>query len=140
MRTILLEFKGFYLEPGIKRFPEGSGIYCVYASARHISSESGKSTVSIKKLLYIGEADDMKNEIMENEERKKWQEALAGHQILCFNYASIRAEDGRSRARAALLYKYLPLLNKQENKSFNYGETEVLTSGENIYLGNFILK
>jgi len=140
MRTISLEFKGFYLEPGIKRFPEGSGIYCVYASVRHVNSESGKSTVSIKKLLYIGEADDMKNEIPELGKKLKWREALGGHQLLCFNYASIEAENNRSRARAALIYRYQPLLNPQGKKSFNYGETEVLTSGKEGNMGDFVLK
>jgi len=51
-KSYSLEFDGYWREPNASGLPPKSGIYCVYACVHN----ADRKTVSLKRLLYIGEA------------------------------------------------------------------------------------
>lgn len=52
MKKINLDFDGYWREINKNSIPSKSGVYCVYSCVYNSSNK----TVSLKKLLYIGES------------------------------------------------------------------------------------
>jgi len=50
-QTFSIEFDGYWRERNKGGIPKESGVYCVYSCVHNVSEK----TVSIKKLIYIGE-------------------------------------------------------------------------------------
>ena len=69
MKTINLDFDGYWREINKDGVPSQSGIYCVYSCT--YNSNNGK--VSIKKLLYIGESTDVHNRIANHDRLDDWK-------------------------------------------------------------------
>jgi hypothetical protein len=51
-KAYTLDFDGYWREPNVSDLPKQSGIYGVYAC----TFDTAEKTVSVKRLLYIGEA------------------------------------------------------------------------------------
>lgn len=128
--TYNLDFDGYWREPNIGGLPAKSGIYCVYGC----TYDAGKGTVSIKKLIYIGEADDVQDRVAGHEKWREWKGELGLGQQLCFNAALISPRGARERAEAAMIFKHKPPCNTDFVNSFPFDETTVRTSGRNALL------
>lgn len=128
-KKIYLCFDGYWLEDDLGGTPEQSGIYCVYSCTYNQSS----NTVSIKRLLYIGESGDVRGRLSNHERLPDWKRALQFGERLCFAAAKVSPID-RERAEAALIFRCQPPLNNEHTRHFIYEDTEIVTSNKNYKL------
>jgi len=119
-----LNFKGYWLESHIDSIPSDPGIYCVYAC----SFNKQTKTIIINKLIYIGEADDVNQRIINHEKWPDWRKELDFGEELCFSYAHIESTY-RERVEAALIFKHRSPLNDVYKDSFPFDRTTILISG-----------
>lgn len=104
--TYPLNFQGYYTKSA--DLPDYSGIYCIYACTHDVHAR----TVSIRKLLYIGESEDIHDRVSNHERRKDWESKLRNGEVLCFNVAPISPEDDRKHAEVAMIYYHKPPCNR----------------------------
>ena len=132
-KSYTLDFKGYRREEKWKGLPAISGIYCVYA-CRY---DPDKKTVSIKRLLYIGEAVNVGKRVPEEPEERRdvWAEELRRGEELCVSRAEVGSGD-RKRGEAALIYRHKPPCNTKYVDYFPFDKTTVTTSGCNARLSN----
>ena len=129
IKTIELEFKGYLIDETKNGIKAVSGVYCVYSCV--YNKDEGK--VSINKLLYIGESENVRERIVYHDRLDDWNDSLKAGQILCYSYAEVGKID-RERAEAALIFEMQPTFNTEHTKEFIYNDTEIITSGANKFL------
>ncbi len=127
--TYNLAFKGYWRAVNKGGIPAESGIYCVYACTYNQS----ENTVSLRKLIYIGESDDVKARIADHEKWDDWESHLMAGETLCFSFAPI-GDAGRVRAECAMINYHSPPENIECVNSFPYDTTRITTSGKNHLL------
>lgn len=130
-RSYSLTFDGYYLASG--GLPANSGIYCVYACTHNGPAQ----TVRIRRLLYIGEAVNVRSRVDGHERRLDWERKLQRGEVLCFSAALIAPASDRQRAEAAMIHHHKPLLNVGYMHSFPYDQTTILTGGDNALLSPY---
>ena len=140
-RPFELSYRGFWelgstfyilIEDSI---PNCSGIYSVYACKR----ERANVIRSSLRLIYIGEADHVRDRIQNHDKRTKWEECLESGEGLCIAVADFPwVEDNRKSVEAALIYKHpeLPLINEKHRESYDGPDISVETEGMNDGLKN----
>jgi excinuclease UvrABC nuclease subunit len=128
-QTFAIEFDGYWRESKKSGIPSKSGIYCVYACAY----DSEKNTVSIKRLIYIGESADVKDRIANHEKTSAWEKHLKSGEELCFSFGGV-ATTSRVRCEAAMVYKHKPPVNTEYVDSFPFDQTTISLSGETALL------
>ncbi len=135
MKTINLEFNGYFLKEGLQDLPNKSGVYCVYPCFPFTENNDA----SINRLLYIGESQDLNHRLNNHEKIDDWKKALKTGAVLCFTYALVKDED-RERTEAALIYKHKPRLNTDNKDTFNYQPTRIISSGKiNSLIEDFVV-
>ena len=137
MKTIKLQFDGYWLEEAKSGIPKESGVYCVYSCKHNLSMEekrrSARGTVTIDRLLYIGESADVRSRIANHDRLDDWMDSLIKGQTLCYSFASVAPAE-RERAEAALIFEMQPPFNSEHTKEFIYNDTEIETEGKNVLL------
>lgn len=124
-KTINLSFdSGYYREPNISGLPAASGIYCVYAC----TYDAEAKTVDVKRLLYIGEAANVKERVDGHEGWAAWKKQLASGQVVCLSAAKISTD--RERAEAAMIFQHQPPCNTSNKDSFGFDTTTINVSGK----------
>lgn len=124
VKTIELNFDGYWPESRIKGIPNNSGVYLVYRC-----TESEKK-VSIKKLIYIGESNKVQARIVDHEKKAEcWDKKLQSSEVLCFSFVPIDNSD-RGRVEAALIFKHKPDCNDKYVDDFPFDQTTVNSTGE----------
>lgn len=129
MKTIYLEFKGYWRENNKESIPKQSGIYCVYTCKYNVES----NTVSIHKLLYIGESTNVNVRIQNHNRLSDWTKQLRRGEELCYSFAPIASED-RERGEAALIFIHQPPMNEEHKNHFVYNDTKMILSGKIKFL------
>ena len=129
-KSYSLAYQGYWREANAKSIPAQSGVYSVYA-CRYSRPDD---TVSIRELIYIGEAQNVRNRVSRHEKLPIWRLHLAAGEELCFNFASIVAD--RARVEAALIHRHKPPQNTEYVRTFPYETTAVSTSGRNRFLAS----
>ncbi|MBI1788113.1 MAG: GIY-YIG nuclease family protein [Acidobacteria bacterium] len=132
-KTYTLNFDGYWRAPNISGLPANSGIYCAY-TCRHNRQEN---TVSIRKLLYIGEAANVRDRVSGHERWEDWKRHLLPGEELCFNAALIAPDSDRQRAEAAMIFHHKPPCNVEYVHVFPYDQTTISTSGRNALLDGY---
>ncbi len=125
-QTMQLDFGGYWLKT--TSLPAASGIYCVYACV------DKPETVSIDKLLYIGESGDMRDRVTKHNLLETWKKQLTAGQVLCFSAAQVATNTTRKRAEAALIFKHKPPVNDEYTNSFPFDTTTINASGRTAKL------
>lgn len=67
-QSYAIEFDGYWREPNKGSIPAKSGIYCVYSCLYDASAK----TVDLKKLIYIGESDNVNERVANHEKLADW--------------------------------------------------------------------
>lgn len=129
MKTISLNFKGYWLEDKKLSVPEGSGVYCVYAGTYHAETDR----VSLRELIYVGESSDVRARLENHERLNDWKRRLRIGETLCYTVATVNASD-RERAEAAVIYRHKPPCNVEYINRFPFENTYIETSGSNRFL------
>ena len=127
-KSYSLNYDGYWREPSISGIPANSGIYTVYSCHHNIA----EGTVSIRKLIYIGESMNAKDRILKHERWSDWRRYLQPGEELCFNFSPIIHD--RERVEAALINEHKPPANHQHVNDFPYPQTTVSTAGRNALL------
>lgn len=129
MKTIPLEFNGYWLDANKSSVPARSGVYCVYASTYHRNTDS----VSIRALIYVGESEDVRSRLANHERLDDWKKLLKAGETLCYSVAGIASSD-RVRAEAAVIYKHKPPCNAEYVNQFPFDTTTMEISGTHRFL------
>lgn len=129
-KTYTLDFEGYWRAPNIGGLPANSGIYCVYVCTYN----SHNKTVSLRRLLYIGEAANVRSRVAEHGRWKDWERKLKLGEELCFNAALISPASDRERAEAAMINQHKPPCNVEYVNSFPFDQTAIRTMGKNTLL------
>jgi excinuclease UvrABC nuclease subunit len=132
-KTISLEFDGYWREENKAGVPDKSGVYLVYVCEYNESER----TVTLNKLIYIGEAADVRERIDTHEKWSDWREYLVKGSEICFSFAPVSSPD-RERAEAALIYHHKPACNDEYKDEFPFEDTSVKSSGSCILLSGDI--
>ncbi len=124
-KTISLKFDGYWLNKG--GVPARAGIYLVYV-CRYKKPED---TVTLDKLIYIGEARDVRDRIKDHEKWPEWNEYVPKGSEICFSFAGVTSTD-RERAEAALINYHSPPCNKDDKYfiHFPFEDTTVKSTGK----------
>ena len=93
-----IDFDGYWREPNKKGVSSKSGIYCVYACTHN----SKENTVNIRKLIYIGESDNVGARIADHEKQSDWESHLKSGEQLCYSFGPVNGTS-RDRCEAALI-------------------------------------
>ena len=125
VQTFVIEFDGYWNEPNKGGFPAMSGVYCVYSCVHNVINK----TVSLKKLIYIGESNDVNDRISSHEKLPDWKNHLNSREELCYSFAGI-AGTNRAKCEAAMIFKHKPPENTEYVKSFPFDQTTMNLSGK----------
>ena len=129
MKTIFLNFKGYWLDEHKVSAPMDSGVYCVYAATYLPDTDR----VFLRELIYVGESDNVGRRLEGHERTSDWKKRLRNGETLCYSMAPVESAD-RVRTEAAVIHKYKPPCNTEYVSRFPYTSTGVRTSGANALL------
>ena len=128
-KTITIKFDGYWRDENKGSLSAMSGVYCVYECTHNVQEK----TVSIHKLIYIGEAEDVKIRLSNHEKYKDWLKHVQKGNEICFSFGGVGATD-RARAEAAIIFKHKPPENTEFKISFPFDKTTMNLSGTTALL------
>lgn len=135
IKHYIQEFKGYWRYQNRGSITSDSGVYCVYAG----SYNSIEDTVSLRKLLYIGQSENIRERISNHEKEAEWKRYLYSGEELIFSCTKLLISE-LDRFEAAMIYKHKPPINTEYVYNFPFPTTEVTTQGHNILLyKNFVV-
>lgn len=120
-----IDFDGYWREENKGGIPAESGIYCVYTCIRN----QLEKTLSIQKLIYIGESADVKGRIANHARLGDWKRHLKQGETLCYSFGAVII-DHRVRCEAAMIFHHKPLENTEYKDAFPYDTTTLTLSGK----------
>ncbi|MCB2200856.1 GIY-YIG nuclease family protein [bacterium] len=123
-KTFSLEFNGWWREGKSGNMPTTAGVYGFHAC---VYDEQAK-TVDLKRLLYIGQAEDLTSRIGGHDGWNDFKSALKSGEVLCVNVAKVATAD-LDRVEAALVYINQPPKNGTLKTSFAHDTTTIQLSG-----------
>jgi len=129
-QTFSLTFQGYWREENKAGIPEGSGVYCVYTCTL-----KQDNTVTIHKLIYIGEGGNVRKRIAEHPKADwdVWRGHLNRGEELCFSFARVEAQN-RVRVQAALIFRHKPPENSDYKWDFPFDKTTINASEKTALL------
>ncbi len=107
MKSLSLTFDGYWRESAAQSIPAQSGIYCVYGGTYN----SNNDTVTLNRLIYIGESGDVRGRIACHEKIPAWRRYLKPGEILIYSFAPIYTD--RVCAEAAMIFHHKPPVNDE---------------------------
>lgn len=131
-KTYSLTYKGYWRDKNRGGVPAESGVYSVYAG----TYDAQMDKVSLRLLIYIGQAENANERLANHEKEKDWKKHLRSGEELCFSFAPVQAAD-RDRVEAALIHHHKPPENSDYVNSFPFDQTTISTSGANALLSAY---
>ncbi len=131
-KTISVEFDGYWRDEKKAGVPDKSGLYCVYECTHNVS----ENTVTLQQLIYIGEADNVRDRLANHEKYSDWLHHVRRGNELCFSFGALGASD-RERAEAAMIFKHKPPENGEYTSSFPFDMTTMSLSGKTALLSTY---
>lgn len=128
-QTYAVEFDGYWREPNKSGIPAQSGIYCVYACTH----DTQAGTVSLRKLIYIGESENVRSRISNHTRQRDWEKHLKAGEQLCYSFGAVAATS-RVRCEAAMIFKHKPPENTEYVNEFPFDQTTMNLSGKTALL------
>ena len=118
-----INFFGHWHEQNRLTIPEQPGIFCVHAG---IHNQEAK-TISVRKLIYIGESDNVCQRITRHERHQEWLKHLKKGETLCFSFAPV--EYHRAQVTTALIFGHKPPENIEHLCPFPFQQTNIRLTG-----------
>jgi excinuclease UvrABC nuclease subunit len=128
-KTISITFDGYWRDEKKESIPKESGVYCVYECTHNVQEK----TVTIHKLIYVGESDNVNDRIVNHEKYEDWLKHVQRGNELCFSFGGVVSTD-RARAEAAIIFKHKPPENDEYVDSFPFDKTTMSLSGQTALL------
>ena len=119
-QTFEQNHEGFWIEK--TSLPKESGIYFVYECTKNDNS------VSIHKLIYIGESENINNRVTNHEKLNDWSKHVKKGNVLCYSFTLVN-NNNRERVEAAFIYFHKPPENTEYINRFPYHKTSINSSG-----------
>ena len=132
-QTIIIHIKGYWRNQDKLCLPVHAGLFFVYEA----NYNSTDNTVDLLKLIYIGEADNIKSQILHRERDSNWMEHVAAGHELCFACATID-NHYRERARAAYILTHNPPANSNSAEVFQFDTTTIVSNGNTALINPVI--
>lgn len=129
MKHFELTFDGYWLDSKKEFLPNASGVYCVYSCTYNAEDNS----VTLKKLLYVGESDDVNKRISTHNKYDFWKTKLNYNETLCYSFAEINSGI-RVQAEAAIIYTHRPICNIEYRYKFPFCSTKLTIKGNACFL------
>lgn len=129
MTTIAIEMEGYWREANVGGVPNKSGVYSVY----ECTYNKTENTVTLNKLIYIGESADVGSRLANHEKRPDWKKHVRSGNELCYSFGQVPSST-RERAEAALIYKHKPPVNTEYVNSFPFPKTTISLTGKTALL------
>ena len=117
MKQYSLHFEGYWREVNKKYIPEYSGIYLIYTC----SYVPENNTVSLSRLIYIGQAENLRKRIAAHNE-EEFRTVLSRGETLCYACASVDKEF-LNIVENGMVYAEQPPCNTQLKDNFNYEDS-----------------
>lgn len=133
-QTYNQEFNGYWRETNKGGIPAISGVYCVYECTYNLAEK----TVTLQRLIYIGESENINTRIANHEKQPLWQRYVRAGNELCYS-CSPSGDPGRFRLEAALINRHQPPVNIEYKDNFPFDKTIVQTSGNNALLDRYFV-
>ncbi|PKP20333.1 MAG: hypothetical protein CVU05_09355 [Bacteroidetes bacterium HGW-Bacteroidetes-21] len=133
-QTLNQTFDGYWREPNKSGLPKSSGVYCVY-ECTHNTSEK---TVSIHKLIYIGEAADVNQRVATHDRLEDWKKHVRQGNELCYSFTPVDSYY-RERVEAAFIFRHKPPENTEYVKNFPFDKTIVKSTGKIALIDEFFV-
>ncbi len=127
--TYEIEIKGYLLDADKSGIPNHSGVYFVY----ECTFNKEKDTVTVNKLIYIGESDKLRDRISSHEKYDDWKKHVREGNILCYSTCRV-SRVCRERVEAAYIFKHKPPENEEYTDSFPFDKTTLESSGRTTHL------
>ena len=133
-QTYNQEFDGYWRESKKGSIPAISGVYCVYECTHNVDEK----TVTLQRLIYIGESLNINARIVNHEKLPFWQRYVRAGNELCYSCTPINAPD-RYKVEAAFINHHQPPVNTEYKNDFPFDKTIVQTSGRNALLERYFV-
>jgi len=124
-KTFELNIFGYWRDKNIICLPKQPGVYFVYETSYNRDDDA----LSFQRLLYIGEADDVKDRILKHDKYSDWLKYIRFGNELCYSMVHVESTY-RERIEAAYIYKHKPPANEEYKNNFPFNKTRVKSSGE----------
>ncbi|MCK4664176.1 MAG: GIY-YIG nuclease family protein [Bacteroidales bacterium] len=124
-KTYSIDIDGYWREANIGGIPSKSGVYFVYECTYNTTNK----TVSLKKLIYIGESDNVNDRIKNHEKWDDWRKHVGIGNELCFSFGEVSSNE-KNRVEAAYIFKHKPPVNTEYVNSFPYDQTTIKSTGK----------
>lgn len=124
MDSYNVTFKGYRLDENKDTLPTYGGVYLVYCCTYN----KEKDTVSLKRLIYIGQAVNLHDRICNHDRYEDFKKQLNEGEKLCYSYASVSPGD-KDIVENALIYMQQPPMNVSLKDSFNYADSQFSIEG-----------
>ena len=131
-QTFTIKIDGYWREKSIAGIPSHSGVYFVYVC----TPNEAKGSVSLDKLIYIGESEDVNDRISTHEKWTDWKKHVGTNQELCFSTGPVISAN-RFRVEAAYIFKHKPVENVEYKYSFPFDQTTISSLGETALLNTY---
>jgi hypothetical protein len=132
-QTIIIHIKGYWRNQDKMDLPEQAGLFFVYEANYNPTDQ----TVDLLKLIYIGDADNIKSQILHREHESSWMDHVAAGHGLCFGCAAID-NYYRGRARAAYVITHQPPANNNSAEVFQFDTTTIVSNGNTALINPVI--
>jgi hypothetical protein len=86
------------------------------------------NTVSLRRIIYVGEADNVNDRVKKHEKWPEWRRYCGAVNQICFSCAEIPKAD-RQRTEAALIFRHKPPVNTDYVDRFPFDQTTIILSG-----------
>jgi hypothetical protein len=124
-----IEFQGYWRQPNKGKMPAKSGIYCVYSCTHDVQAK----IVYLKKLIYIGESENVNVRIANHEKLTDWQRHVKQGEVLCYSFGLVPSAN-RVRCEAAMIFKHKPPVNTEYAGVFPFDHTVMTVTGKTTLL------
>ena len=124
-KTFELNILGYWRDKNIICLPKLTGVYFVYETTYKRDDDA----LLFKRLLYIGEAEDVNERILKHEKYSDWLKYIRYGNELCYSMAQVE-NAYRERIEAAYIYEHKPPANEEYKNNFPFNKTHVKSSGE----------
>ena len=128
-QTFNVDIQGYWRDQNKSGIPSHSGVYFVYVASYNQQTDK----LTLNRLIYIGESDNVNKRIQNHEKYDEWKRYLSSGTELCFSTGQVDG-DNRFRVEAAYIFKHKPPVNTEYVDSFPFDQTTVVSTGRTALL------
>lgn len=124
MNKYNITFKGYRRDVNKGGLPSYGGVYMVYCCTYNEQD----STVSLRELIYIGQAINIHDRICNHDKLKDFKKQLREGEQLCYAYASV-APNELDVVENGLVFMQKPVLNDDLKEHFSHPDSSFSIEG-----------